>query len=333
LSDSQSLVATLTHELSHHLLLGDGILTTDVADHEQITDLHAVYRGIGVFAANSTVRESHEESGQSHSWRVGKQGYLTSREYGYALAVFCWARQEANPAWQSELRLDARSSLDSGVRYLRKHQDCLLDDENAISLETTSTADVLKGLQSSHESVRVATLWSISQLGLNSPEVVESVSVLLAHKNPILRREAAEMLGTVVVPSDQLTDKLVDRLEDKSPKVRAAAAIAVGKHKPHANIAMPHLRFLLEDTEREVVESALECARCYGADAEPQLPRILQVLRSAMVDCDYRMCELALRTVEAVVPNSTEVIKDHFEADHDLKSAVESLLADSAEAA
>lgn len=45
LEDPESLMATLVHELAHHLLLGGKRLTSDVADHELVTDLLPLYHG------------------------------------------------------------------------------------------------------------------------------------------------------------------------------------------------------------------------------------------------------------------------------------------------
>lgn len=328
LNDAHCLVATLIHELSHNLFLGQGILTKDVIDHEQTTDLHAVFRGLGIFAANATVVETHERLGRWHSWNVGKQGYLTSREYGYALAVFAWIRQEARPIWRDMLRLDARSAFDDGLRHLRKRRDCLMDDGNATSLDTKQTPLVLEGLKSRFDATRVATLWSISRLLLNSPEIVESVADQLCHKNPILRQESAATLGALGSANPRVIERLVDRLTDRQPMVRAAAAKSLGAIRPSAAIVIPELRFLLEDPEWEVVESALECARQFGSDAAPLIPKMLPVLKNALVDCNYTMCDLAMSAVAAADANWKSVIREYFEADEDLLSAVESLMSD-----
>src|SRR5262245_31383745 len=59
LDDPHTVVATIAHELGHVHLLGDGRLTGDEIDHEPLTDLLTVFLGMGLFTANSRIREKH----------------------------------------------------------------------------------------------------------------------------------------------------------------------------------------------------------------------------------------------------------------------------------
>jgi hypothetical protein len=119
LETPMSLVGTMAHELAHVHLLGDDRLSADSPDHEPLTDLLTVLYGLGIFTANAVIRESHWSQGVQSGWSVGRQGYLTGPEYGYALALLAQARSEPSPAWAAHLRLDVRSALKQGLRYLR----------------------------------------------------------------------------------------------------------------------------------------------------------------------------------------------------------------------
>lgn len=119
LADPMSLVGTMAHELAHVHLLGDRRLSPDTPDHEPLTDLLTVLYGLGIFTANSVIRESSWSDGTHAGWSVGRQGYLTGPEYGYAFALLALAREEAAPTWAAHLRLDVRSALKQGLRYLR----------------------------------------------------------------------------------------------------------------------------------------------------------------------------------------------------------------------
>ncbi len=52
-----SIVATCAHELAHVVLLGQGRISPDAEDHEQLADLLPVFFGLGVFSANAVIRE------------------------------------------------------------------------------------------------------------------------------------------------------------------------------------------------------------------------------------------------------------------------------------
>jgi hypothetical protein len=117
--DPISLLATIAHELCHARLIGEGRISRDVEDHEPLTDLATVFFGLGVFNANSVVRESRWADADGWSgWRMNRQGYLTEPMFGYALALFAWARNEANPPWQRHLRLNVRTVFKKGLGYL-----------------------------------------------------------------------------------------------------------------------------------------------------------------------------------------------------------------------
>ena len=50
------LIATMSHELAHEYLIGQGRISGEEEDHEQLTDLLAVFLGFGVMLANSSLR-------------------------------------------------------------------------------------------------------------------------------------------------------------------------------------------------------------------------------------------------------------------------------------
>jgi hypothetical protein len=125
LDDPLGMVATMAHELGHVLLLGQGRVSADVEDHEPLTDLLTVFLGLGIFTANSVLRENYWHAGAVSGWSMGRSGYLTMPMYGYALSLFAWMRGEAHPSWAKELRLDVRSAFKDGLRFLEETGDSL----------------------------------------------------------------------------------------------------------------------------------------------------------------------------------------------------------------
>ncbi len=118
LNDPLALVATLAHELGHVHLLGHGRISHEIEDHELLTDLLTVYFGLGVFTANSVIRERTWSDGRVSGWSVGRQGYMSMPIYGYALARFARDRGEDGRDWRRELRLDVRTAFGQAMRYL-----------------------------------------------------------------------------------------------------------------------------------------------------------------------------------------------------------------------
>ncbi|HEV3084605.1 MAG TPA: hypothetical protein VGY66_32880 [Gemmataceae bacterium] len=106
--DPLALVATLAHELGHVHLLGHGRISPEAEDHELLTDLLTVFLGLGVITANAVIRESYWNVGHLGGWSINRQGYMTMPMYGYALAWFARARDEAPPAGWIRLRVSSR---------------------------------------------------------------------------------------------------------------------------------------------------------------------------------------------------------------------------------
>jgi hypothetical protein len=118
LSDPMALVATLAHEVGHEILLGQKRVSADQQDHEPLTDLVTVFRGMGIFGANATIRDGGWSTGTLAGWSTKRLGYLNQRMFGYALARFAWIRNETRPSWIRHVRPDVRAPLKNGLKFL-----------------------------------------------------------------------------------------------------------------------------------------------------------------------------------------------------------------------
>jgi tetratricopeptide (TPR) repeat protein len=122
-NDPTSVVATLAHELCHVHLLGGGRITREEPDHEPLTDLAAIFFGMGVFTANSSLRDRAASYGNWSHWSISRTGYLVDAVLGYALALFAFVRDEMSPSWARFLRPDIRSLLGSSLAFLQRTDD------------------------------------------------------------------------------------------------------------------------------------------------------------------------------------------------------------------
>lgn len=122
IADPLALAATIAHEVGHVRLLGEGRISPDDENHEPLTDLLTVFLGLGVLTSNSVVREKYWHAGNTMGWSIGRGGYLTMLQFGYALALFAHVREEWKPTWSKELRLDVRTPFLQGARFLTETQ-------------------------------------------------------------------------------------------------------------------------------------------------------------------------------------------------------------------
>jgi hypothetical protein len=89
LADPPALVATFAHELGHYLLSTTRNSFPGGEDmHELLTDLTAVFMGLGVFLANSARDYSAQQLELGgHMWQSRRQGYLSERALVTALVA------------------------------------------------------------------------------------------------------------------------------------------------------------------------------------------------------------------------------------------------------
>ncbi|WP_299892483.1 hypothetical protein [uncultured Lacinutrix sp.] len=81
-----SLIATISHELSHQILLGENRIEEN---DEFLTDFTAIAYGFGIFIGNSRF----QFTSQGFGWQSSSQGYLPEQIIAYAMA---WLSKERN---------------------------------------------------------------------------------------------------------------------------------------------------------------------------------------------------------------------------------------------
>lgn len=123
LRDPQDLVATMAHELGHVILLGGGLMSSTMPDHEPMTDLLTVFLGLGIFTANSAGRFTQWQDDRQYGWSMRRLGYLPEEIYGYALAKFALERGEHKPQWAKHLSTNVRAYCNRSRKWLAKNPD------------------------------------------------------------------------------------------------------------------------------------------------------------------------------------------------------------------
>jgi hypothetical protein len=116
LSQPENLVATLAHEFAHIKILGEKRL--DFND-EFLTDLTPVVFGLGIFNANASFRFYQGYDGWGHN----SVGYLKQQEWGYALALYAYYREEKSPGWIKHLTKNIQSDFKKSEGFIYANQD------------------------------------------------------------------------------------------------------------------------------------------------------------------------------------------------------------------
>ncbi len=319
LSDTESLVATLAHELSHEILLHGGYIDEEHTDHEWITDLLPVFLGVGIFAANSTVRETNETSSGWSWWSIRRRGYLEARLFGYGFAMFAWLRGETKPDWLSYVRLDAASVCRSGLKYLARTGDSLITpDASPASLRTPSKGQPADELRSNSPSRRMAALWDIANFHPSDENLATGILNCLADDDPALRTEAAILIGNSKEKPEAALPQLRVNLREANETVRAGAVFALGTYGIDTEEMIDEITVMLDDDDRDVVQQAAIALQSYGPRAARSIRVVMPALRRAIIHCTDAIIDELLATLGAMTDDPASVVEQYFHDDAEL---------------
>ena len=255
LADPARLLSTLIHELLHDLLLSGGVLTGDEADHEQMTDLAACLVGCGLPLANATVRFDSGHSGAMSWWQMSRLGYLSSPEFGYAMALCCWIKEvDAVPSWGQYLRLDAREPLRKGLKFLNRTGDSLFRRGPNGDVYSPTMVENSKCLIGGSDTELLGVLWSLS--GPVSPIELSHVCELVRHRKPAIRIAACNILAAQPC-GESARDRLLYASEDEDAECRAAGTRAFVRNSPHDLDLVRVIKRTLHDSDSRVVSAAI----------------------------------------------------------------------------
>lgn len=135
LEDSVNLVATLSHELSHYLIAST---VTDPPGGwnqlEPMTDLTSVFRGFGIFLANSAFTTKQWGDHTGSGWSASQQGYLSESELAFGLAIYC-SLLELEPRQVGKyLRPNPRSDFKKAMKEMRHYSHRLQDVREVVPI-------------------------------------------------------------------------------------------------------------------------------------------------------------------------------------------------------
>ncbi len=114
LKDPVSLIATISHELSHEILLGENRIEEN---DEYLTDLTAISYGFGIFIGNSRFKFSQFATNGGFGWKSSNQGYLPEQIIAYSMAWLAKERKE-NIEYSKFLKKSVRKYFDQSLEYL-----------------------------------------------------------------------------------------------------------------------------------------------------------------------------------------------------------------------
>lgn len=122
LNNVERMVATLAHELSHVLLLGEFRISEDREDHEFLTDLTAIFWGFGIFSGNSRFFHEAWSNSEGSGWRMQTLGYLPLEMMAYATALQCYLAGAETKNTEGFMEKGFRNAFKKSIGFLGQNE-------------------------------------------------------------------------------------------------------------------------------------------------------------------------------------------------------------------
>lgn len=310
----EQLLGVLIHEILHDFLLQQRILSGSEPDHEELTDLASVLVGLAIPLANTTIRDQTHQSGGYSYWQIERVGYLTSQEFGYALALDFHLNRREFPAWARLMRSDAHVAFRDGLKFLDRTKDhfvCDRGDGEVLDHDPQSLGKFLSG--GSPAQVLAALGWAAEHFSRDE-DLFRRAAPSLQHRTAEIRLAAAQFLFGDA-GADQLP-ALVGMCHDRAPEVAEYALpqfnAIEGIPDEQCRVVLQHLadfQGLATDGSPRVRAEAILClSRFAGADSATR--RVFDYALAAsdpiVVDAGIIACQTAGLTPERL---STALVK------------------------
>lgn len=322
--DLESLIGVLAHYAALDRLLREGICPKDEADLGWFADLACAFSGMGIFGANSAVKQRNGGDVAGSGWEIRARQKLPARMFGYAMAVLAMARGERQPAWAGWLGEDAADTFQRGRRFLERRGECVFDYEAHGQVRVASSvpslaADLIHG----GDSVRLASLWALAQQGPAAASALDEIATCLRSHSRVLQSEAARLIGTIGIDKPEVTDELMGLLESPNQQVCCSAATALGhlqvpldREGSRGETFFDLLRILMSGDDAQVAQTAVLTLCRYGPAAVEAIESFIEPLRRALVACDYLAQDLYFTALHAIDGDPARFLETHLQEYH-----------------
>lgn len=196
-------------------------------EHLWHVELTGVLLGGGIILANHTIHGDTNMFSGGNDYHLESRGVLTSIQLGYALALFANSRGEHNPKWMSQLRLDAKRSMENALRYIRRHEDRYFNAHSIYENKTSRyqlAGQLMTSAEDADQYIAMSCLWDWSKL---SPTQKEQLEDLIRHQDPDIQCLAMAIASEHPDVVKEVEEELLDMSYADNKTVRVLALKAL----------------------------------------------------------------------------------------------------------
>jgi hypothetical protein len=288
--DAEQLLAMIARGVAHDVLRTRLPDLFAARDRMRIIDLVPVFFGLGIFVANSTVRDLNGAAGTPT-----RADSLSSEVYGYALAQAAWVRGEGIASWTRHLRLDARETMKSGFKFLAKTGDCIFEaDAVGHRSQPESLAELRRALEESSPSLQMNALLNLEARPADCRQLCDELIPQLKVRDRDQRAQAVLTISACTTESEDVLKAVIGLSDDAETTVRFAVASALKPGSVDDPLSIQTLTGLMADRDASVCIQAASGLLEFDSLPDELLRPALELLRQGNIRCAEPMMQVAL---------------------------------------
>jgi hypothetical protein len=294
--EAEQLLAMIARGVAHDVLRTRFPDLFAARDRMRTIDLVPVFFGLGIFVANSTVRDLNAAAGAST-----RADSLSAEVYGYALALAAWVRGDGIAGWTTQLRLDARETMKSGIKFLAKTGDCIFDaDTFGHRAQLDSLVELRRALEEASPSLQMNALLNLESRPDDSRQLSEELIPQLKVRDRDQRAQAVLTISACTTENEDALHAVLSLSDDEESSVRLSVATVLQPRSVDDQSSIRTLTRLLADRDPNVIIQAASSLLEFESLPDELLRPALELLRQGNIRCDEPMMQRALLLLERV---------------------------------
>lgn len=314
LADPTRVLATLSREVARAVLKSEQHLTGKEPDVEPLLDLTTVYFGLGVIGANAKLLGTPPRGVGLYTWMMNQTKNLNSLQFGYALALTCWLRDQVPGDWQHELSRDTRETMTQGLKFLKKSDTPAIFEKRPTGKELIPFWE--RRLQTGSEALALDSFWDMAAQQFDlTPTLTEELVRSLHHDDSSLSKGALDILAAHPVQAAAAEQDVLECLKHRSVRARFAAmgVLEVLQRTPELQAMIVDV--LTKERDHQVRMRAIRLLfNNYDAiDGDGLLPILVEDLRRSLLNQNREEVSLIVRLIESLTNGDAEsVLRSRF---------------------
>ena len=280
----------------------------------------------GPVMANAALFEQSSLDSTVEKWEAPAVGTINALEYGYSMALADWSLEMNHGEVTEALRLDARETYTSGIKFLQKTSDCYFDRDVFESASVQDMSLTKSRLNHSSQSRRLGTVHDLMLLEAIPPELADPIAEQMRHHDESIQVAGAYALNRCGELSRSIHDDLLITAETAPVALKRAAVSSLRPGFDNDESVVESLTEILGKTDATtaaVCASTLLKFENYPDNLEASLLKALSrmVLKSGANDL-----QIGLKLLQRVSHAPLEILNQNFEDDPSARSIFEQLL-------